>query len=303
MQKVKNKEKRKNRTKGKSKDQINSSCVFDRILAGDTSVVRAKFFSLFKQGIFSFLPSDRLSMISDDISHDIFLDLWQKEPEQEEVISPSLYFKNMVKFRSWRECRHYSRLTERDFAQHDINTESSNSEWAPPVNPPNPYKSDPEQVLLELEVQQTVEALPSLVGSSEAKRAHEYQRILEAQLNGLKISSQHGSMLGIPDKKVASIKHQAIDCAKSILAQADEEIAKRQQVYKDQKGKKWKGKRLTSEERKALYKDPHAQEKEPRTIRVWKVIKGGKHDSYDSVAQTQSTSFPKKKNIKLLVLP
>lgn len=151
----------------------------------------------------------------------------------------------------------------------------SESEWAPPINPPDPHKTDPEKFLLELETYLTVDSLPSVIGAMRRKHAREYQRILEMQLDGLEVRPKHAPELGIRTEDLTHLKHQMKRRAREIVAENDPDLEEKQKVYDAQRGQKWTIKKSTFKERKASYAD-NVRKNEPRTIRDWKVLNGGK---------------------------
>jgi hypothetical protein len=178
----------------------------------------------------------------------------------------------------------YKRIEYRDEETDMIATDVTlaNSEWLPPIDPPNPFNNNPEEMILEFEALHKVQQLPDAVGSIPKKHAAEYQGILEAQLGAIDVKSEHGVMFGIQDDDVKDIKHQAIEAAREIVAEGDEETAEKQQLYKAQKGKKWKANKSTFKQRKALHRYPYAEEHEPKLIRLWRVVDGQKGKSSGS---------------------
>lgn len=175
--------------------------------------------------------------------------------------------------------RPYAIVFEEDGSIADIGL--ADCEWKLQIKPPG-HNSNPEKFMLEMEIYRIVSLLTSIVGSSKKKRASEYERILELQLNGVDVKPEHGKQLGIKGDEVANRKIQAKKFAGQIFADIFPELENSQSLYRAQKGKTWHVTRSTFKERGALYQDPYVEEKEPRTIRVWKVIVGSKGQEPDS---------------------
>lgn len=147
------------------------------------------------------------------------------------------------------------------------------TEWQPLINPPDPFKHNPEGYMIAVEEYLNIVSLPDKVGSMKRrKHAKLYQKIIGMQFDGFEVLPKHGELFDIPEENVATFKNQMLKCAREVIARGDEEIVKNQQIYKDQKGKKWKIKKSTFPERKAHFRDPHYDA--PRLIWDWKVIKG-----------------------------
>jgi len=140
---------------------------------------------------------------------------------------------------------------------------------------PNIYHKTPEKTLLEVERNLVLEKLPDIIAALKKKRAPEYCRILEALYDGVDVSSKHGPELNIEGNKVAGFKHQMIKCARKILAQYYPDLVERQNIYRIQKGKKFKTEKSTYKQRKKIYRSAPSPEKtKPRLLRRFRVIDG-----------------------------
>ena len=167
-------------------------------------------------------------------------------------------------------------ILERDDEGEIVDVGQPEPESSPQLNLPNPYWSNPEEFLLDMETFQNIQQLPSKVGSLPKKRAKEYQWILESILDGKKLSSKAAEMHGIPAKNLTSIIHQAKKEARAQVAEDDEELAKQYSISKEQKRKKHTIKKSTFKDRKPLYRKAYSEEMEPRLIRHLRKIDGGK---------------------------
>lgn len=133
-------------------------------------------------------------------------------------------------------------------------------DWAPPIDPLDPYKTDSESLLLRLEEMKEVKKLPELLGKSGRKHAHRYRRIAEIQLSGVDVGAMHRDSLGAEtEEEVRSLKHQTFRFAGEIFAKTFPDLEEKQRVYRTQKGKKWEIKESTFDERKKLYRDPYKE--------------------------------------------
>jgi len=79
---------------------------------------------------------------------------------------------------------------------------------------------------------------------------------------------------------------QAKRLAEEKSAETFPDLKERQKVYKDQKGKKWKVKKSTSKERRALYRDPFREQIKP----LLSCIEGGVGHSETAIGN--STTDP-----------
>ena len=154
----------------------------------------------------------------------------------------------------------------------DIGYPDPEFDWASLVYFPDISKMDPEQFCIQAEMYQKLNQVPSLLLSSNKKRAPEFLRIFETQMQGVDVSSDHGPELGIDEENIANFKHQLIEYLRVIFSEADPELSDKINTYRAQKGKEWEVKKSTADERKALFRDPYFEK--PGKIKHYKVIEG-----------------------------
>jgi hypothetical protein len=153
------------------------------------------------------------------------------------------------------------------------------SDWIPPLTPPDFSKLDPETCLIQTELSEAVKNLPSEVGESGKKWAKVYKKILQMQLDGIEVRKKHTHLLGVDKDNVANLKFQTRELARKILAVKFPGLEHKQAIYKAEKKKKRKISKSTFRQRQELKRETNSEEMKPRTIRVLKVIAGGKKDA------------------------
>jgi hypothetical protein len=167
--------------------------------------------------------------------------------------------------------------------------------WTPPINPPDLYRTDPEQILENWEHYREIKKLPQKVGALPRKWASAYQRILEIQLAGEDVSNKHLGILGLKStKQPRELKSQAFESAGKCMAKLFPELEEKQALFKIQRGKKWRSMKSTFKQRTALHKAPGSEGFQPRLVKHRIVIRSGKlcHSKMDQTAAHVSC-FPK----------
>ena len=153
----------------------------------------------------------------------------------------------------------------------------SDRKWVPVADPPNPWKADPEEMLLALEDTRTLEKLLERVGTLAGTNARKYQWILEQWLAGTEPTPDDGPSLGVKADYVTILKHHAKKYAMRIMAEQDVGIAEKQAWAKSSSAEKRTIKKSTSKELKALYRyTRYAEEMKPGPVRHLRVIDGQK---------------------------
>ena len=154
----------------------------------------------------------------------------------------------------------------------DVGHPDPEFDWVSLVYFPDISKMDPQQCFIQAEKYQKLNQVPSLLFSSNKKRAPEFLRIFETQMQGVDVLKEHGPELGIDEENIANFKHQLIEYLRVIFSEADPELSDKINTYRAQKGKKWEVKKSTAKERKALFRDPYFEK--PGKIKHYKVIEG-----------------------------
>jgi hypothetical protein len=121
-------------------------------------------------------------------------------------------------------------------------------------NIPGPSNANPEDAFLAKERVLMIQKFPDYLRGLKKKRAPEYLKIYQLQMNGIVVGKEHSSILDIPEKKIASYKHQMISVLREFVGRSDFDAKKRIQIYRDQRGMKWPKKKSTAKERNALYR-------------------------------------------------
>lgn len=147
------------------------------------------------------------------------------------------------------------------------------SNWEPTLKLLDPSNLTPEEYLIALENYHKIKQFLHEAWSLKIRKHTKlYLQILEMILSGVEVLPKHAVLFGIPKEKMASFKNQAINWMMEIIGQEDEEIFKKQEIFRAQKKKKWRIEKSTFQQRRELHQDPYYEK--PHLIRHWKIIKG-----------------------------
>jgi hypothetical protein len=153
----------------------------------------------------------------------------------------------------------------------------SSEDWPIFTTLSNPYEMNPEQCICYDQVIKMVRALPNIVGSLKRKRASEYEAVLKIQLSGEDVLPPHRDLIGAKsDEELKGWKFQAFTLAGRVMAEIFPELEEKQALYRKQRGKKYKIRKSTFQDRKKLFRKYGSKETEPGPITVWKMIEGKK---------------------------
>jgi len=133
-------------------------------------------------------------------------------------------------------------------------------------NHKNLDQASPVETLLTEERLDLLRKAISQIESSKTANALVQALILKLQLSGIDVETKHGSMLGVPAGKVASLKCHAFKRLCRVMAKFDPSLNKRQRAYKDEKVIEREFERSRFKDRLAQY---YSIREEPRTIFIW----------------------------------
>jgi hypothetical protein len=132
-------------------------------------------------------------------------------------------------------------------------------------------QASPEEILLTEERFRLIQALIYEIEKSDARFALVYAKILRMQLSGIDVGCEHASILGVPEKTVASLKFQAVRFLCDLMAKHDSTLFEKQMRYREKNGRKPRIERSTFKKRLAQYypSEEELEERKPQTLFIW----------------------------------
>ena len=144
------------------------------------------------------------------------------------------------------------------------------------ITPKAPHQAPPDKILLAKEDLRVLKKVISEIEESAIPHACVYARILRMQLEGIDVGREHADILGVLKTEVASMKFWAFRLACELMAEYDPDLIEAQKRYREQKAKEWDIETTLFADRLAQYglTEEQLKEREPRTIRDWRVTTG-----------------------------
>lgn len=183
------------------------------------------------------------------------------------------WFDDVIRKKEYLDILHQDVILQIDPENMSVDFAMKEQDWSYSLSGQNVNNANPLDFLILSENKRTIyNAIKSI--SSSGKHAKSINRIFEMMFDGTDVTGKNAEEIGVPQKKMASIKSQALSkLTKKILKATDDaELVERHTACKAKKGKNYKIKKSTLEQRKALYRKE--EDHPPIATRIWKLING-----------------------------
>lgn len=233
-----------------------------------------------------------------------YADKIRKNPPAKETLFQKVY--GFASFRIWGSFPSLIRQEEAAYVQpeHSVRVYDEklerdevgfkDSEQNLLITPKGSHQAAPDKIFFAKEDLKLLQKAISEIEISKRLYAPVYAKILRMHLRGIDVGRKHATILGIPEEEVIPVKFQAFRLVCEVMAKYDPDLIEKQKRYREEKTRKWKIERTNFMDRLAQYypTEEELREREPRTIRDWRVASGNCQSKGEQDAKDTGPTIP-----------